>query len=47
MLELKNVSKRYGNGEDRVEVLEDISLRVEAGRQSRWSGRRAAARVHC
>ena len=31
MLELKNVSKRYGNGEDRAEVLEDISLRVEAG----------------
>jgi ABC-type lipoprotein export system ATPase subunit len=31
MLELKNVSKRYGSGGDAVEVLEQISLRVEPG----------------
>lgn len=31
MLELKTVSKRYGDGSDAVAVLEDVSLRVEAG----------------
>lgn len=31
MLELKNVSKRYGDGGETVEVLEEVSLRVEAG----------------
>jgi ABC-type lipoprotein export system ATPase subunit len=29
MLELKNVSKRYANGSDVVDVLQDISLRIE------------------
>ena len=31
MLELKNVSKRYGSGDGAAEVLEQISLRVEPG----------------
>lgn len=30
-LELKNVSKSYGTGEDRVEVLKDINLTIEEG----------------
>lgn len=31
MLELNNVSKRYDNGGDALEVLRDISLRIEPG----------------
>ena len=32
MLELKNVSKCYDNGVDTIEVLQDITLDIEAGR---------------
>ena len=30
-LEIKNVTKAYGDGPDRTEVLDDISLEIEEG----------------
>src|SRR6188474_1494893 len=31
ILELRSVSKNYGSGERRVEVLQDVNLRIEEG----------------
>ena len=47
LLEVKNISKTYGNGETAVKALKDVSFSVPKGGMWQSSGNPVLVKVHC